>query len=106
MKQLLKATALLVTGFLLGAGATVGGYLVRHRSTVVYKTTAELRAGDIRIPPGTELIHHAAMSEGFDTLALYVNVQPATLQQRFSRHVETKPLLVSPYWVEASSAER
>ena len=106
MSRLLKATALLVTGFFLGVAAAVGGYLLLHRSTVVYKTTAELRAGDIRIPPGTELIHHAAMSEGFATLALYLNVQPATLQQRFSRHVEAKPLLVIPYWVEASSAER
>lgn len=106
MKRFLKSMALLTTGFILGVGAAVGGYLLHYRSTSVYRTTAELRAGDIRIPPGTELIHHAAMSEGFDTLALYLNVQPATLQQRLSGHVEAKPFLIIPYWVEPTSAER
>ena len=90
----------------MGVTATVGGYLYLNRSTTVYRTTAELRSGDIRIPEGTDLIHHRAMSEGFDTLVLYFNVQPTTVRHRFITRVESKSFLVIPYWVEPTSAER
>ena len=98
-----RALSLLAAGFAAGVAASIGGYFYSNRSTTVYTTTAPLRSGDLSIPVGTQLVHHRAMSEGFDTLVLYVNVDGATRGTSLTRRVEDKAFLVIPYWVEKNA---
>jgi hypothetical protein len=83
----------------MGVAASVASYVAAHRSTTVFTTTATITADGIVVSPGTQLIHEASMSEGFDTLRLYLNVDPLTLDRKFQRRVESKAFLVIPYWV-------
>jgi hypothetical protein len=59
-------------------------------------------AEGIVIPKGTKLICDTAMSEGFDTLRIYINVDPVTLDTQFTRIMDDRALLVIPYWVNAN----
>jgi hypothetical protein len=94
------------TAFALGVVAgvliPVAGFLVVNRDTVVLETKATVVAGGIVIPKGTLLVHDAEMSEGFDRLALYLNVDPITLERAFLRRVDSRPLLRPPYWLTES----
>lgn len=99
-RSLLGSILLVASGVAAGAGTTVAGYLVAHRSTIVFTARETVSAGGIVIPAGTKLVHDSFMSEGFDTLRLYLNVDPSTLEQKFQRRVEPESFLVIPYWVE------
>lgn len=56
-----------------------------------------MRTGDIVIPKGTILVHDAEMSESFDHLLLYVNVDPLSLEQHFTKCVDERAMVVMPY---------
>jgi hypothetical protein len=73
-------------------------FLNRRTTVLVARSTVELESG-ITLPKGTQLIHHASVSEGFDTLALYVNVPKNELKQRFESRIEQRPFLEIPYWI-------
>lgn len=95
----------LLAGIVIGVAGTVAAYFFVHRDTVVYEARETVVAEEgIVIPAGTKLIHEAAMSEGFDTLRLYINVDPLTAKKKFTRSVDQRPLLVIPYWVAESGA--
>ncbi|MEO8379039.1 MAG: hypothetical protein ABI779_05200 [Acidobacteriota bacterium] len=72
----MKAVAYLMNGVVAGVLGTVVAYAVAHRNTVVYEATHDVESDGILIPKGTNLIHDATMSEGFDTLKLYINGRP------------------------------
>lgn len=87
-----------MAGLIVGVLATVGTWLFVHRDTVVYEARRTVRAGDIVIPQGTVLMHDMEMSEGFDRLVLYVNVDAPSLQQYFAKRIDDRGMLVVPYW--------
>jgi hypothetical protein len=95
----MKALACVFVGVVIGILGTLATYLLLHRDTVVYETIHQVTAEGIVIPPGTKLIHDTAMSEGFDTLRLYINVDAGTAAKHFKRTVDPAGLLVIPYWV-------
>lgn len=89
-----------MVGFALGAAAVAGAYWYRNRATVVLAAREEIVAdGGIVLPKGTQLIHDTSMSEGFETLRLYVNVQTVDLPKRFEQRTEKQAFLVIPYWI-------
>lgn len=95
----MKAVAYLLVGVVIGVLGTLAAYLIPHRDTVIYEAVHPLTAEGIVIPKGTKLIHDTAMSEGFDTLRLYINVEPETAAKHFTRTVDPRSMLVIPYWV-------
>lgn len=92
----------LLAGVVIGVLATPGAYVFVNRDTVVYEARQTVIAEGIVIPKGTKLIHDTTMSEGFDTLRIYVNVDPVALDTEFTRTVDDRALLVIPYWVNAN----
>ncbi|MBC7821881.1 MAG: hypothetical protein IAG10_33765 [Planctomycetaceae bacterium] len=95
----MKAVAYLLVGVAIGVLGTLASYRVLHRDTVVYETVHPVTAEGIVIPRGTKLIHDTAMSEGFDTLRLYINVESEAAAKHFKRTVDRRSMLVIPYWV-------
>lgn len=92
------------SGVVAGVLIAVAVFLVTNRDTVLFETTATVVSGGIVIPKGTLLVHDAEMSEGFDRLALYLNVDPITLERAFLRRVDSRPLLRTPYRATESPA--
>lgn len=88
-----------LAGSICGAAAVIGTYTFVHRDTIVYTTTQEVVAEGIAIPAGTELVHHAEMAEGFDTLTLFLNVDPTDASGKFTKRVDDRAFLARPYWV-------
>lgn len=83
---------------MLVAGA---GYWYANRRTTVLVARAKIEVeGGIVLPKGTRLTHHASLSEGFDTLALYVNVSRNELPAHFDSRSEPVPFLEQPYWIK------
>ena len=95
---------LVAVGVVIGVILSVGSYLWAHRNTQVWKARDNLVAAGISIPKGTEFIHDTAMSEGFDTLILYVNVGGDDRSQ-FEIRRDPRSFLVIPYWVGQPSAD-
>ena len=91
--------AVFTLGLVAGVLIAVAAFLFVHRDTTVFETNATVRAGAIVIPKGTLLIHDAQIAEGFDRLALYLNVDAVTLERSFIRRVDSRTLLRMPYWV-------
>jgi hypothetical protein len=94
----------LIVGFVVGVGSAAGAYLFVHRDTEVLTATCHLTGTELAIPAGTELFHHASMSEGFETMMLYVNIQSSDAQRCFTSHRDPRGFLVSPYWVQPASS--
>lgn len=99
MRRIVAWALIFFAGSMFGAASVVAAYIFVHRDTMVYTTNEEISAEGIVIPPGTELIHHAEMSEGFDTLVLFLNVEPADESGKFTKRVDDRSFLVRPYWV-------
>jgi hypothetical protein len=109
MKRFLMLFALFLTAYVLGAASMLAVYSYRQRDTVVYTTKvpiiAETRSvgplnAKILVPEGIDLVHDHFMSEGFDTLRLYLNVEPKVLDDCFDRRIDHRPGVVIPYWVK------
>lgn len=104
-RRLVVGALLVAFGVVLGVVISVGSYIWAHRSTEVWRARGHLVAAGISIPKGTELIHDSAMSEGFDTLILYVNVSGGDRSQ-FEIRRDPRSFLVIPYWVGQPSADK
>ena len=99
--RLMKFGVAVLVGFVLGASMTVGAYYFLNRRTTVLlaRETLQLESGII-LPKGTRLIHHASYSEGFERLALYVNVPASAVSGLFDSSVDPHPFLEDPYWLK------
>ena len=95
-----SSAAAFALGVVVGIVLAAGVFLFVHRDTVVFEAKETMTAEGIVIPKGTHLIHDTEMSEGFDRLALYLNVDPVTLGRSFTRRVDSRGLLRTPYWVD------
>ena len=94
-----RTLLVLLAGFVAGLGAAGGAYLAAHRDTEVLTATCDLVGVGLAVPSGTELFPYASMSEGFETLTLYVNIQTADAQRCITSRTDPRSFLVSPYWV-------
>ena len=100
LKPFVSLSMALLVGTILGMLLTIGvsGYLDRRTTVFTARENIALAPG-IVLPKGTELIHHSSMSEGFETLTLFLNVHTSELPNRFERRVENRAALVIPYWI-------
>jgi len=100
MRSTTNLTIALFLGVALGAAIAVGSFYYLNRRTTVLSARETIAVeGGIVLPKGTQLIYDSSMSEGFETLRLYVNVSTADLPKHFDRHEERHRFLVIPYWI-------
>ena len=100
MRSSTRTVLALVLGVLLGVAVTVAAYVVTNRTSNVFVLKETIRLHDgIVLPKGTQFAHHSSMSEGFETLKLFVNISTADAPQLFDTRIETKSELVIPYWI-------
>ena len=95
-------------GFAGGIAVTifvVSYFSSKPKGTQVWVANEVIHAEGILIPAGTQLIHDGSMSEGFDRLALYLNVD-ATESDKFKTHQDPHSGLVIPYWIGPYPAQK
>ena len=98
-------TAFLSLGaYVLGMATVPVLYYLTNRTTEVWVANRPVTAEGIVIPAGTKLVHDRSMSEGFDTLRLYINVA-APEDRLFTRSTEPHSFLVIPYWLRTQEAQ-
>ena len=92
-----KLAIALLLGVVLGATTAVGSFYYLNRRTIVLTALETIAVeGGIVLPKGTQLVHDSSMSEGFETLRLYVNVSTADLPNHFDRRQEKRAFPGNP----------
>jgi hypothetical protein len=87
-------------GMVVGVAITTSGWWLLNRRTRVMTTTSEVRLeGGIVLPKGTDLTFDTSMSEGFEVLKLYVNVNHPAFDRLFQARSEPHGFFIHPYWV-------
>ena len=100
MRPVISFAIVLLVGVCLGAAIAAGSFYYLNRRTTVLSARETIAVeGGIVLPKGTQLIHDSSMSEGFETLRLYVNVSTADLPKHFEQRQERHAFMVIPYWV-------
>jgi hypothetical protein len=100
MRSTISLGIVLLIGMFLGAAIAAGAFYYLNRRTTVLTARESISVeGGIVLPKGTQLIHDSSMSEGFETLRLYVNVSTSDLPQHFERRHEKRAFLIVPYWI-------